>query len=287
MDLGSWLDVIAIVAATGTVAGMGVAGVVHAVGLARIERRGMPDRAIAAFGVAVSVLGVVLLALAIAAPGASLLVLHLAAAAWVVGVGFWIFLAIAAVVSLAARHAPAARTVVVLGAALTGTRPSPLLARRVDRGADAWRAIVRTEPAARIVVSGGQGRDEPVPEAVAMARHLVEVHGVPRTAIVLEDRSTSTDENLRHTLDLVGRDAGPFLVVTSEYHAPRTRMLMAANRMQGDVATSWSRPAYRPGATVREYLAGVVGSRRLLATLVVVAVLCEAVGVARAIALAA
>ena len=61
-----------------------------------------------------------------------------------------------------------------LGAGLRGRSVGPLLRRRVDRGAELWRDALAERPDARIVVSGGRGRDEVRTEASAMVEHLVQ-----------------------------------------------------------------------------------------------------------------
>ena len=89
-----------------------------------------------------------------------------------------------------------------------------------------------------------------------MAEHLERHLGVPASVIDLEEASTTTRENLRLSRPLVsGPGRAPLAVVTSEYHAYRTAGLLAEAGMEGTVLGAWTRPAYRPGATVREALA--------------------------------
>ena len=75
-----------------------------------------------------------------------------------------------------------------------------------------------------IVVTGGQGRDETIPEGVAMARWLMK-RGVPEAQIIVEDKSTSTEENLlfaRRLLEERGIAATePIVVVTNAFHCYR------------------------------------------------------------------
>ena len=73
------------------------------------------------------------------------------------------------------------KAVVVLGAGLRGEQVSGLLARRLD----AALAYYRQNPDVLLVVSGGQGPDEAIPEAEAMARYL-QAHGVPGENILKE-----------------------------------------------------------------------------------------------------
>lgn len=55
--------------------------------------------------------------------------------------------------------------VVVLGAGLIGKKVTPLLASRIDRGIE----IYHKNPGSKLIMSGGQGTDEEIPESHAMA----------------------------------------------------------------------------------------------------------------------
>ena len=80
-----------------------------------------------------------------------------------------------------------------------------------------------------VVVSGGQGPDEPESEAQCMADYLTE-HGVAGEQILLERCSPTTPiQNLRYTIGLLaekGYDTtGDILVVSNGFHLARVRML--------------------------------------------------------------
>ena len=88
--------------------------------------------------------------------------------------------------------------VIVLGAGLgPGGQVPPLLASRLDRGHGIWASLNRraTGPGPLLIVSGGKGDDERVPEATAMAAYLT-ARGFPADHLLLEDRSRNTEENL-------------------------------------------------------------------------------------------
>ena len=112
------------------------------------------------------------------------------------------------------------KAVIVLGAGLRGTRVSGLLARRLD----AAYAYHLENPDAVIVVTGGQGSGEDIPEARAMKAYLVE-KGVPDALILEEDQSTSTEENFRFAravLEKHGLSADlPVAYVTNAFHCYR------------------------------------------------------------------
>lgn len=268
------VDAAAWIAALATVPTLGVAGFAHAVAMRRMQRVKPHDLAIAGVGiVATAIVGV---ALALVPTRADLAtgLLHCCWPAWILGLAFAAYLLHAATSRPLASGPP--RSIVVLGGALKGRHVGPLLRRRVERAAALWHA---GDAGVRMVVSGGQGHDEVRSEAEAMAEHLVEVCGVPSSAIDLEDRSTSTEENLVLTRALGARE--PWLVVTSEYHVPRTRVLLQRLGIAGDATDSWSSPVYRPGALVRELAATVRPAPVTLLVLGGLAVAMTVVGVAR------
>jgi len=113
---------------------------------------------------------------------------------------------------------------VVLGAAIRedGT-PTLSLVNRLN-----WVVDYASEnPQTNIVVSGGQGKNEPVPEAQAMAIYLAD-RGVDKNRIILEDRATSTMENFKYTKELIG-DQKEIAFVTNDFHVFRSSMLAARN----------------------------------------------------------
>ena len=88
--------------------------------------------------------------------------------------------------------------VIVLGAGLRGENLSLILRNRLDAAVEYY----NENPEAVIVVSGGQGPDEDIPEAEAMERYLYE-QGVPLNKIIKEDKSTSTEENFKFSKELL------------------------------------------------------------------------------------
>ena len=58
-------------------------------------------------------------------------------------------------------------------------------------------------PETKAVLSGGKGDGESITEAQAMCNYLVE-HGIDRERLILEEKSTSTTENLKFSLGMIG-----------------------------------------------------------------------------------
>ena len=144
--------------------------------------------------------------------------------------------------------------IVVLGAGLRGKRVTPLLARRLDK---ALAYYYRGGRQSKIVVSGGQGADEEVPEAVAM-RDYLEEQGIKRETVLLEDRSVNTFENMKYSKRVMDANKKKYrcLFVTNDFHVVRSGM--HARRVGlGNARGAGCRTAayYWPSAFIREYLA--------------------------------
>lgn len=123
------------------------------------------------------------------------------------------------------RRYPSQWPIVVLGAGLTRSgEVTRILASRLKLAQQAWQAAPRP-----IVVSGGQGPDEPCSEASAMAYWLVQ-HGIPATMIQLEKQATSTVENLKLSAQQLATSA--VQIVTSDFHILRTSWLAQRQQLQ-------------------------------------------------------
>ena len=114
---------------------------------------------------------------------------------------------------------------VVLGCQVRDTGPSVLLRDRLDEAL----GYLESHPELTVVVSGGQGPDEPTTEARAMADYLME-RGVDEDRLLLEDQSHNTAQNFTYTARLLeesGYDPAEteILVVSNGFHLTRARML--------------------------------------------------------------
>ena len=127
--------------------------------------------------------------------------------------------------------------VIVLGAGVNGETPSLTLRTRIDAAA----AYLEEHPDVPVILSGGQGPGEAITEAECMRRALVR-RGVDESRLYPEERSTSTQENLRYSraiLEELGVDpARRVAIVTSDFHLCRARLMWG-----GDTAAV---PAHLP-----------------------------------------
>ncbi len=110
--------------------------------------------------------------------------------------------------------------IVVLGAGILGTKVTPLLAARIDRGIE----LLKRNPNAVLLMSGGQGPGEDIPESEAMAAYALD-HGVDADRILMEQQSVSTEENLRFSKALMEKEKPKIIIVTTAYHVFRALIL--------------------------------------------------------------
>lgn len=130
--------------------------------------------------------------------------------------------------------------------------PSPALVRRAALAA----RLFHLGHAPRVVTTGGSTRARSPAEAVALARLLHEL-GVPRGAVVVEDRSRTTEENARFARRLLP-DAERVLIATDAFHVPRACLLFRRHfdhvSGAGAVGSAWARTR----GAVRELPAAIV-----------------------------
>ncbi|MFI1222480.1 MULTISPECIES: YdcF family protein [unclassified Streptomyces] len=172
--------------------------------------------------------------------------------------------------------------VVMLGSGLIGgERVPPLLASRLRTGLRIQeQQVARGASAPVLLVSGGQGPDEKVPEARAMGRWLVG-EGADPALVTEEARSRTTAENLRFSRRLMeASDEGYVcVVVTNNFHAFRAAMTARREGVRGQVVGSPTAAYFWPSATLREFVAVFWEHRIVNAVLcVLLAALAVAVG---------
>lgn len=110
--------------------------------------------------------------------------------------------------------------VIVLGAGVNGSVPSLILRNRLDA---AYRYLT-AHPDAICIVSGGQGPGEAISEAQCMYDDLTK-KGIDANRIWMEDKATSTRENLKFSLALIEANTGSrpaqVGVLSNEFHLYR------------------------------------------------------------------
>lgn len=124
---------------------------------------------------------------------------------------------------------------IVLGAQVRPSgKPSEVLRYRLVAARD----YLDENPRTRVVVSGGQGPNEPCPEGEAMARWL-ERAGVDAERIIVESASKTTVENLQNSRALIDDDDARIGIVTNNFHL--FRAMRMAERL--DIKHVWGHPS--------------------------------------------
>lgn len=145
--------------------------------------------------------------------------------------------------------------VIVLGAAVHGTEPSITLADRLNTAL----TYHARNPAALIVVSGGQGPQEDLPESTAMSNYLIG-HGVPAEQVIAEPSATSTEENFAYSKKLLDQrlPAGYRVVfVTNEFHVWRAGLIAQRTGLDATHVASRTPWYFWPTSLLREEFAAV------------------------------
>lgn len=109
---------------------------------------------------------------------------------------------------------------VVLGAQMKTSGPSRALQYRLDEAA----SYLAENPDAKVIVSGGQGADEPVSEAQGMRDYLVDV-GIAPERILMEDKSRNTFQNLVFSAELLDEETESVGVVSNNFHVFRAEKI--------------------------------------------------------------
>lgn len=210
--------------------------------------------------------------------------------------GLWFFMTFVALLmySTLYRVLPKRRVydfIIIHGAGLMGEEPTPLLRGRIDKAVDLWE---KQGKVGKLIASGGQGSDEVISEAEAMTRYMISKRQVPAEAILRENRSTTTMENIQFSADLISNYVREFGVpqyatvrggklsgkqyrkvlgwlrglgqphdggkrrcalVTSDYHVFRACEYAHSIGLNADGVGSHTRAYYWPTAFIREFIA--------------------------------
>ncbi|HZE08883.1 MAG TPA: YdcF family protein [Gemmatimonadaceae bacterium] len=141
----------------------------------------------------------------------------------VVAVAFCLWLVSAGAVLLwsSRDEARPAQAIVVLGAAQYAGRPSPVLRARLDHALDLWNRHL----ASLLILTGGTGTGDTTSEA-AVGRAYAVRHGVPDTAILVENEGRTTSESMRAVAGMLEvRGLQSALLVSDPFHMLRLRIL--------------------------------------------------------------
>ncbi|NCB30838.1 MAG: YdcF family protein [Clostridia bacterium] len=171
----------------------------------------------------------------------------------------FLVLSIMTVLLKSAEHAevePDRDVLIVLGCSVRNGRPSLTLRYRLD----AALAYLDQSPHTTVIVSGGQGPQESVSEARAMADYLT-AHGLDASRIILEDQSTSTYENFKFCKTILQeRFPGDASVafVTTGFHVYRSGRVAAMHGIRAEGIPAQDVWYSAPNNYIREGIAVVL-----------------------------
>lgn len=118
---------------------------------------------------------------------------------------------------------------VILGTRLKNSQPGSLLKRRLITAVK----YLKKHPAAKCIVTGGKIGDEPAAEADVMAQYLISA-GISPDRIFIENRSTTTDENIRFCREIAEKEnlSQKFLITTDRFHQLRAKLICRDNGVE-------------------------------------------------------
>lgn len=163
----------------------------------------------------------------------------------------------------AAKHTPDYNKdfVIILGSKIKedGTL-TPLLKGRVDKAIEfANKQYKVTKKKIIYVPSGGKGNDEKIAEAEAIKNYLLE-KGIKEDQIIIENKSTSTIENMKFSkdkIDKINKDA-KISFSTTNYHVFRSGVIANEQGIDCEGMGSKTKWYFYSNALIREFIANIV-----------------------------
>jgi uncharacterized SAM-binding protein YcdF (DUF218 family) len=133
----------------------------------------------------------------------------------------WVVSAAAVLVWSSRDEARPAQAIVVLGAAQYAGKPSPVLRARLDHALDLWNRRL----AKLLIRTGGTGAGDTT-SAAAVGRTYARKHGVPDSAILVENEGRTTSESMKAVAGMLEvRGLQTALLVSDPFHMLRLRIL--------------------------------------------------------------
>ena len=141
--------------------------------------------------------------------------------------------------------------VIILGAKVKPNgEPSLSLQNRLEVAIDYLEQYEHVQ----VIVSGGQGDDEPATEASVMATYLMDA-GIDPLRIQLEEKSTSTYENLLYSKELLPEGVKEVTIISNDFHLTRAKYLANVVGLEADVLGAPTPNSVKTASLFRERLA--------------------------------
>lgn len=152
------------------------------------------------------------------------------------------------------------KAIIVLGSGIENGQPSATLAQRLDRAAE----VAAQQPTVPLIMTGGLDFREQYTEAEVMSAYLQRKFSIQATRIWLEDKSTSTDLNLKNSQAILTQHniplTAPIAMVTSDFHTLRAAAIAKKQGYSQIIAVAAPTPLVnRYNSWLREYFAYLSG----------------------------
>ena len=158
--------------------------------------------------------------------------------------------------------------IIVLGAGLIhGDKVSPLLAGRIDRAIKVYRRQLKKKATPLILImSGGQGPNEALPEGQAMKEYAIN-QGIPEEHLLVEDQSKNTYQNMLFSKELIeSREKDilhtRILFSTTNYHVFRAGIYAKKVHLKAQGIGAKTKFYFWYNALLREYAAILAMNKR-------------------------
>lgn len=139
---------------------------------------------------------------------------------------------------------------------------TPLLKGRVDRALEFRNEQLKNTGKDLIFIpSGGKGSDEIISESEAMSKYLLE-NGIDKKHILLEDKSTSTYENIKFSNKLIKDKDSNICISTTNYHVLRAGMIADMQGLKVECIGSKTKTYFWINAFIREFIGTLYAERK-------------------------
>lgn len=165
--------------------------------------------------------------------------------------------------------------IIVLGSGLIKDKVPPLLASRIDKAIEFYNKQKTKTTPPKIILSGGQGADESLPEAEAMQQYAIQ-HGIPAKDTIQENRSINTYQNMKFSKELLDQLSPnePYnsIFTTNNFHLFRAGIYARKVGLDSQGIGAKTALYYWPNAMVREYIA-IISLKRKQHLVVVIGIM--------------
>ena len=167
----------------------------------------------------------------------------------------------------AANHVPIYDKdfVIILGSKINSDGSlTPLLKGRADKAIEfAKKQYENTKKKIVYIPSGGKGNDEVMAEAEAIKNYLIK-QGVSEKQIILEDKSTSTLENMKYSKNKIDEIncQGNIIFSTTNYHVFRSGVIASNQDIDCEGIGSKTKWYFYTNALIREFIANIIQEKR-------------------------